>query len=56
MTLIKVNIRKGKKCYFCGNNESVKYIFTKESPYLAEPAQLCACNHCALIQIAGGKI
>ena len=56
MTLIKVALRDKKKCYFCGSDKSVKYIFTKESPYLAEPAQLCVCNRCALIQIAGRKI
>lgn len=44
--------RDGKKCFFCGTDQSVKYFVEIEAPKMAPvPFRVHSCNMCSLIKI-----
>lgn len=47
MKVIPVEQRGKRRCYFCGETRSVKYIVTVNNP---KPSEVPCCNKCALMR------
>ena len=51
MKLISVEDRKGKRCYFCGTDLSVKYLVkVKESNRSKDEVEVYCCNRCVVMR------
>ena len=52
MTLIPNWKTKKRQCYRCHTKEDVKYVMKKDFPFLDEPAHLCYCTRCVMMELA----